>query len=68
MVYWVKEDRPCIDCDEPTARRVGRQKRPRCEACSLVASADSIRQLASKRGPYYDRWRTNLLASMEDRE
>lgn len=58
--------RHCVRCGRHTDE-VGRlSARGRCIACGGSAVADNLRQLHDHQGPYFDRWRTRLVAALID--
>lgn len=61
MAYKVKHALPCVECGEPTFRRIRGKKLPVCLACAVERVEASVYQQQSKRGYAYAQWVAGML-------
>ncbi len=54
----------CIDCGKESPRKE-LNRSGRCHDCAMAAVRDSTTQMHQKSGPYYEKWRTQVKASVD---
>lgn len=47
---------PCRYCAEPMLVGIKKRNAPGHVQCGVLVAAANMRQIAEKKGPYYDRW------------
>ena len=50
----------CLGCGEEVEKR----RTPYCPDCSMQRCLESAKQIHKKKGPFYEKWRTRLIASL----